>query len=369
MNKIMVLDTETSGFTNYPKEVKDFFKTLSKDEYKAIIDNSEFLQYRPNILQLSYIIYDLSNPESSKIYDKYIFITKEEGNKISKAASNVHGITYENLIKKNQKYLSTIEDSMDELLEDMKVCDKIIGHNIAFDRERIIDEIKRIQSSTIFGFHYDYYKAFLENLSVKDSFYCTMIQTKEFCGIPGKRGNAFKNPKLSEAYRIMFGYEPNEKALHNALIDIILCLRIYMKHVYNRDICGENDIITKYIIDISPYGYQCPNKNVVATIPSETSDRQQDTQINVIPVYKKNFLNRSMECIGLSCIPKNKVAPIEGGRIKHMKSKKIQRNKKYINKKQMTRSRIKYLKINNKAGNNKAGNNKAGNNKAKNNFI
>jgi hypothetical protein len=45
--------------------------------------------------------------------------------------------------------------------------------------------------------------------------------------------------------------------LHDALIDVILCLRVFIKYKYNEDICGKNEIITEYIKRISPEGYVC----------------------------------------------------------------------------------------------------------------
>ena len=35
-----------------------------------------------------------------------------------------------------------------------------------------------------------------------------------------------------------------------------------MKYKYNVDVCGKNVIITKYIIMISPPGYDCPKSEI-----------------------------------------------------------------------------------------------------------
>jgi len=66
-----------------------------------------------------------------------------------------------------------------------------------------------------------------------------------------------KSPKLIESYQYYFGYSPDGDALHDALIDVILCLRVFIKYKYNEDICGKNEIITEYIKKISPEGYVC----------------------------------------------------------------------------------------------------------------
>ena len=74
----------------------------------------------------------------------------------------------------------------------------------------------------------------------------------------------FKFPKLIEAYEKLFGYKPNAEAMHNALVDVVACLRIFCKlgEPVNFDICGTNDAITKIINSISPPELQCPIKKV-----------------------------------------------------------------------------------------------------------
>jgi hypothetical protein len=66
-----------------------------------------------------------------------------------------------------------------------------------------------------------------------------------------------KSPKLSESYFHYFGYDPSGEALHDALIDVILCLRVFMKYKFDEDICGKNETVTDYIKRISPEGYVC----------------------------------------------------------------------------------------------------------------
>jgi DNA polymerase III epsilon subunit-like protein len=67
-----------------------------------------------------------------------------------------------------------------------------------------------------------------------------------------------KSPKLSEAYEHFFGYSPAGEALHDALVDVVVCLRVYLKYNSLPDVCGKNTTITNYIMDISPPGYTCP---------------------------------------------------------------------------------------------------------------
>ena len=56
-----------------------------------------------------------------------------------------------------------------------------------------------------------------------------------------------KFPKLSEAYEHFFEYAPPETSLHDALVDVILCLRIYLQINDYNDICGESPVLLKYL--------------------------------------------------------------------------------------------------------------------------
>jgi DNA polymerase III epsilon subunit-like protein len=142
----------------------------------------------------------------------------------------------------------------------------VVGHNVQFDRKIIIAELLKLKKL----FPPQELTKYLEFMMNNNKFACTMVDTTEICNIPleikykdkktGEDKTFFKikSPKLSESYFHYFGYEPDGEALHDALVDVILCLRVFMKYKYNTDICGKNEIITYYIIKISPQGYICP---------------------------------------------------------------------------------------------------------------
>jgi DNA polymerase III epsilon subunit-like protein len=160
-------------------------------------------------------------------------------------------------MKQPKTMFTTIEDAIDELKQDVEACDVFVGHNIKFDIERIEEEVQRIR--TVFSETNEIYERLLTEINAKK--YDTMKETKDTFNIPGKKKGSIKNPKLSEAYKYFFDDEANEKALHNALVDIIVCLRVYVKHVHGRDICGENKEITHWIEFLSSIpGYKCDKK-------------------------------------------------------------------------------------------------------------
>ena len=96
----------------------------------------------------------------------------------------------------------------------------------------------------------------MQSILRNENFVCTMLKTKSICKIKAisKAGNIYyKFPRLSEAYEKIFGYKPTGDALHNAIIDVIVCLRIFCKLgvVGDFDVYETNAEITKLIDSIS----------------------------------------------------------------------------------------------------------------------
>ena len=58
-------------------------------------------------------------------------------------------------------------------------------------------------------------------------FYCTMVQSKEFCALPKKKGSGFKFPKLTELYSILFGREFS--GAHDAMADVTATMECFFE--------------------------------------------------------------------------------------------------------------------------------------------
>ena len=216
----------------------------------------------PSIIQLSYILYDTESPKSAKIFNKYIDIP--DNVVISKGSLNVHHITREKIASAPSENRATIQEALNEFLDDVKLADVVVGHNVQFDRKMIVAELLRLSAEDNLPQ--------IQDMMVDSNFECTMIQTTPICALPykqnytdNKTGEAkffykIKSPNLSEAYTHFFKYAPTRESLHDALVDVVVCLRIFCSYKYNLDVCGTNPIITDYIKQISPEGYQCPDK-------------------------------------------------------------------------------------------------------------
>jgi len=289
MVKVCVFDTETSGLPplipgkDWKERTKNDSRLLNFIDLNA--DKSmweKMLPLWPSIIQLSYIIYDTEKPEESKIFNKYVDIPIEII--ITESSFAIHHINKKFIENLPAEKKSSIEDVVLEFLNDISNSQVkyIVGHNVQFDRKMIISEILRYKSKKPELMNY------MEFMMNDKHFACTMVDTTDICNIPleikykdkktGEDKVFFKpkSPKLIESYFHYFGYYPAGDALHDAIIDVILCLRVFIQYKYNIDVCGTNETITDYIKKISPEGYICPidvteqmNEKVMETIDEE----------------------------------------------------------------------------------------------------
>ena len=267
MVKILVFDTETTdkppemSGKNWDEREKTSKKLLSYSDFtKKKSSWSKYISSWPSIIQLSYILYDTEDPEDAKIFNKYIDIPDEV--KISEGSLAIHHITKEKIASVADVNRAKIYDALDEFMDDISRADVVVGHNVQFDRKMIIAELTRVSKEHNINQ--------IEQMMDDNHFECTMEKTKPICNLKIRYGNAnqetgfykIKSPKLMESYKHYFGYEPNGEALHDALIDVVVCLRVYCMSLEDSfDVCGTNPIITDYIMRISPPGYICESTN------------------------------------------------------------------------------------------------------------
>jgi DNA polymerase III epsilon subunit-like protein len=218
--KVLVFDTETTGLP---------------EKEASIYDKSKW----PYIIQLSYILYDLSN-NSSLIKNNFIKI--DESVIITQESTNIHNISREIL---NAQGINIVP-ALKEFNECLKKCDIVVGHNISFDKRLIFVECLRHNIK-------QYFTQFVANEKIHKPEFCTMKNTAQFCKLErlSKTNQVYnKMPKLSELYTLLFPNEPLPKDLHNSLIDVAMTLRCYVKYVYNKDIIDNSDAKNNSIINI-----------------------------------------------------------------------------------------------------------------------
>jgi DNA polymerase III epsilon subunit-like protein len=213
---ILVFDTETTGLP----------------ETKII--NPDTLNLWPNIVQLSYIVYDVSKNVLLNVTDAIVKLADD--NIISEESTKIHGITNE--MSKNSGI--EIEILITEMFQYLRKVDLIVGHNVSFDINILMVELLRliylkkdnmIQSDLI---RYKHYLHFITNAK---NVCCTMKLAKDLCQIKAisKLGNEYlKFPKLIELHEKLFVEKP--KNLHNSLNDIMVTLRCFCKLAYEIDL-------------------------------------------------------------------------------------------------------------------------------------
>ena len=201
--KVLVFDTETTGL---PKE-------KNASIYKT--------ELWPHIIQLSYIVYCSDENNLLTVEDDYIKISDNVN--IEEASQTIHQITREKLNKDG----ITINEALNKFNNWAEKCDLLVGHNVSFDKRMVIVEGIRNKIRT----------------NIQDT-YCTMKQSTEICKIEREFPDGtkyFKYPSLSELYKHLFNKIP--KNTHNALIDILICMRCFCKIELNKDISRINRTI------------------------------------------------------------------------------------------------------------------------------
>ena len=248
-NTFIVFDTETTGFSPEKNE----------------------------IVQLSYILYNTDTQSVLYATSPGTDIVKING-KIPKGTSDVHGITKEMTLDKRP-----IKDHIDEFITYCNRASKFVGHNVKFDIKMITGQIKKIIAE-----HPEEeanYNEFLSKFSMvdkvgkkkttqvlPDTAYCTMAESQGVCA-QLKGVKKLKNDKLMEVHKLLFNQDVGGQ-LHNALVDISVTLRVYLKLVANIDICQ-----TMSKLDANPTTLS--NNNEICNLINPIPIREGETIKNV----------------------------------------------------------------------------------------
>jgi len=207
--KVIVFDTETTG--------------LPEDSYASFHDSAKW----PHIIQLSYIIIDTDTKEIVEYVDRIVKL--DSSVIISPESIAVHQITRE----KSESHGIPIKKVLNEFAQSIQMADVIVGHNIIFDKRIITVELYRHDMKNCF---------YTKSGAIPD--YCTMKRTTDLCAIPRvnkKTGETYnKFPTLSELHFKLFENIP--KGTHNAIADVMICLRCYVMLECNYDVSTDNDV-------------------------------------------------------------------------------------------------------------------------------
>jgi len=195
MNKILFLDTETTG------KARDF-----KAPYT---DTKNW----PRIVQLAWSIYDQTG---QKIKDQS-FIIRPDNWVIGGEVSQIHGITTERA-KEDGVPIAGVVDALEV---DLIGCDFVVCHNVLFDRNVVLCEYVRLVDG--------YGAAWPHTVDYPTiRHYCTMEMSTPILKIPGPYGD--KWPKLDELYFFLFNRPiPGREQFHDAMVDVRATAECFFK--------------------------------------------------------------------------------------------------------------------------------------------
>jgi len=193
----LIFDVETTGL---PKKRKG--KMCDFDNW-------------PNIVQISWLIFNVTNGKIISINDHIIRL--QEGKTIPKESTKIHGITNDIMRKKGENIINVLKKFNNDLLESQV----IVAHNMEFDENIIGVESLRWLDYNIFD-------------NYNNMRYCTMKRTRKI-----KR----KWMKLVDLHEYLFNSVPQN--LHNSLIDVFVCFRCFCKLYYNNDPILNDKFINK----------------------------------------------------------------------------------------------------------------------------
>lgn len=275
---VLVFDTETTGIGpdyrkllgyNGAKKMDDMLMNGSKWEENVGLWNES----KTYIAQLSYIMYNLKTNEY-KLFNKFITDIPSDAVDylLERAPRNAEGEISDKVYETNPNAYthpisartlekmrdlstppenkSTIYEAVVEFIADVTKSSVITAHNAAFDRRLVFYELTRIKPMDPLLFD-----KFLE---AQGKMYCTMCMSKEIAHIDTKvvKGEmkrmpyfekekvypnpkstryefleipAIKSPALWEVYDRMFGYPLIEELMHDALNDVVACLRVFYR--------------------------------------------------------------------------------------------------------------------------------------------
>lgn len=212
--KVLVFDTETNG--------------LPIGKNPSIGDTDKW----PYILQLSYLVYDTEKMTLLHYYDGIINIADTVS--IDKESTAIHGIT-KLACKRFGEDISLVLNKFNLYLQ---TVDMVIAHNILFDKRMIMVESIR-----------NHKRHYFTASGIRKPEFCTMKKGVDLCKLSriGNYGKYYyKYPTLNELHEHIFEQSINNS--HNAMVDILACLRCYCQMMHNLDVLKETKSI-KWLYD------------------------------------------------------------------------------------------------------------------------
>ena len=194
--RVLVFDTETTGLPSRKGYDKYFpYTELNHYDTSRIVSICWNLYNNGTLLSKNYFII---KPDDSFSIDNESKSCEING--ITKEIAEQNGIPLIDLFVK--------------LHTDLYNCDKIVAHNLLFDKNILLSEL------------YRYKRQDLVDIFESKETYCTMQNSKDLLKIEMKYGG-YKSPKLIELYLYLFGEKFDNE--HDASADTEACAKCYFE--------------------------------------------------------------------------------------------------------------------------------------------
>lgn len=201
-NRYFVFDLETTGLPKTTKRTKSKYYPPEEIQY---YDSSR-------IVSVAWMVYD----KNGSVVNSSHIIVKPDGFTSSPGALKVHGITDEYATQ----FGTSIHDIFDELYQDLKNCNIVVGYNVKFDYNILLSECYRYHCKDIINI--------LKKIKLNNNVICAQRESvKHIEDLPNHVRRRFY-PRLEEVYRYLFN-KPNFITQHDALDDTLRCAEIYFK--------------------------------------------------------------------------------------------------------------------------------------------
>ena len=220
----------------------------------------------PNSVQFCYIIYNNKTNEMTTVNE---LVKMPVGAVMGEESEAIHHISKED----TEAHGKDIRELMDTFMDDFKTADVIVAHNLRFDKNLLLAELKRLtMREDIDQDEKKKYELFMMEFYNNKKEYCTAKFGTDECKTVGVNKNGkeyYKMPKLMNLYKHLFGHLPDEDKLHDAKADVIICLRCFYKLYYDVDIYTKPGTAIELIKDIDDI---TPNMDDVLTQEPEIQE-------------------------------------------------------------------------------------------------
>jgi len=203
--KVLIFDTETTG--------------LPTGRNPSIRETQKW----PHIIQLSYIVYDTDTISITDWSDDIIRLDDDVD--ITEGSINIHKITRAMSKRKGVPLI----DALNKFNGALKDCDRVVGHNISFDKRMIMVESIRLRIAQYFTING---KGKPEQCTMKSNVDTCKIETTSRSG-----EMYFKYPTLTELHGHIFHQSP--KGMHDSMADVIICARCYGALNHEHDVIKD----------------------------------------------------------------------------------------------------------------------------------